>query len=87
MNGKNYMSSSIGGCKITGGILGKYQKILKERAIPYQWEVLNDRVEGAEKSGAVENFKIAAESLKKHTMGHAFRTAIWGNGWRQLLIR
>ena len=92
MNGKNYMSSSIGGCKITGGILGKYQKILKERAIPYQWEVLNDRVEGAEKSGAVENFKIAAGESEKAYYGTCFQDSDLGKwmeaasyslGWNQ----
>ena len=33
---------------------------MREITIPYQWEVMNDRVPGAAKSGAVMNFKIAA---------------------------
>lgn len=37
-----------------------YIKLVKDVVVPYQWEALNDRVEGAEPSGAVRNFQIAA---------------------------
>lgn len=46
--------------KIQDGFWSRYQNLVKEVMVPYQWEVLNDRVEGVEKSHAVENFKIAA---------------------------
>ncbi len=38
----------------------EYVNLVREVVVPYQWEALNDRVEGAEKSYAVNNFKIAA---------------------------
>jgi len=37
--------------------------------IPFQWEVLNDRVPGADKSGSVMNFKIAAGRAKGEFYG------------------
>ena len=36
------------------------QRLVRDRVLPYQWEILNDRVEGAAKSHCIENFRIAA---------------------------
>ena len=41
--------------------------------MPYQWEVLNDHAEGVEKSGALENFKIAAGESKQGYYGTCFQ--------------
>jgi DUF1680 family protein len=38
----------------------KYIDLVREVVIPYQWEVLNDRVPDAEPSHALRNFRIAA---------------------------
>ena len=38
----------------------RYARLVREQVLPYQWEALNDRVPGAEKSHALENFRIAA---------------------------
>lgn len=37
-----------------------YIQLVKDVVVPYQWDALNDRVENAEPSGAVRNFRIAA---------------------------
>lgn len=37
-----------------------YTNLVRETVIPYQWEALNDRVEDAEPSHAIRNFRIAA---------------------------
>jgi len=37
-----------------------YSDLVRETVIPYQWEALNDRVEDAESSHAIRNFRIAA---------------------------
>lgn len=50
-----------------------YQRLVREVVIPYQWEALNDRVEGAARSGAVENFKIAAGLAKGDYYGMQFQ--------------
>lgn len=37
-----------------------YSDLVRRTVIPYQWEALNDRIEGAEPSYAIRNFRIAA---------------------------
>lgn len=37
-----------------------YTELVRKTVIPYQWEALNDRIEGAEPSHAIRNFRIAA---------------------------
>jgi len=37
-----------------------YTELVRETVIPYQWEALNDRIEGAEPSRSIRNFRIAA---------------------------
>ncbi len=52
--------ASLRSVRITGGFWEPRIRVIGEHVIPHQWEVLNDRVTGAEKSHAVENFRIAA---------------------------
>jgi hypothetical protein len=35
-------------------------RLVRDTVLPYQWEILHDRVEGAAKSHCIENFRIAA---------------------------
>ena len=37
-----------------------YEALVKDTVIPYQWEALHDRIQGAEPSYAIRNFRIAA---------------------------
>ena len=48
----------------SGGFIGKYQKLIKDEVIPYQYATLGDNTEGAEKSGVIANFKNAAKVLR-----------------------
>lgn len=50
-----------------------YIELVKNVVIPYQWEALNDRVEGAEPSGAVRNFRIAAGLSQGEFYGFVFQ--------------
>lgn len=50
--------------EMTDGFWGRYEKLIKEVVLPYQENALNDRIEGAEKSHCIENFRIAAEKLR-----------------------
>lgn len=70
---KKYFSPPCGQVRLTGGFWKQYQQLIREKTMPYQWEVLNDRVEGVEKSGAVENFKIAAGESKQRYYGTCFQ--------------
>lgn len=45
---------------ITDPLFSHYTALVADRILPYQWEVLNDRVPDAEKSHCIENFCIAA---------------------------
>lgn len=46
--------------------------LVKEVVLPYMWEILNDRVENAERSHCVENFKIAAGKSNENYYGAVF---------------
>ncbi|URZ03323.1 glycoside hydrolase family 127 protein [Clostridium felsineum] len=71
--------------KVTDKFWSRYMKIVKEDMIPFQWKVLNDEANiiiererndksiPAEKSHAVENFKIAAGLKKGHHYGYVFQ--------------
>ena len=58
---------------ITDNFFGFYTRLARETMIPYQWEVLNDRVIDAEPSHAVKNFKIAAGLEKGDFYGFVFQ--------------
>lgn len=42
------------------GFLAGRARLVRETVIPWQWEALNDRIAGAERSGCVHNFQVAA---------------------------
>lgn len=50
--------------EVTDGFWGRYEKLVKDVVLPYQENALNDRIEDAEKSHCIENFRIAAEKLR-----------------------
>ncbi|MBR1764292.1 MAG: glycoside hydrolase family 127 protein [Ruminococcus sp.] len=54
------------------GFIGRYQRLVTETVIPYQYSVLCDRVEGAEKSHVVQNFVNAACALRGEDAGDGF---------------
>jgi DUF1680 family protein len=60
-------------CRITGGFWGKRQKNMAEHVLFYQWEVLNDRIPGIERSGAVHNFRVAAGEEEGEFYGRPFQ--------------
>ncbi len=56
-----------------GGFWEDKQQLVRDVTIPYQWDALNDRVPGADRSGAVKNFKIAAGKAKGAFQGFFFQ--------------
>jgi len=46
--------------KLNDQFWSKYEKMIREVAIPYQWDALNDKAGSEEPSHAIMNFKIAA---------------------------
>ena len=57
----NYVSAlPLNQVRFTRGFLAERARLVRDVVIPYQWEALNDRVAGAEPSGCVHNFQVAA---------------------------
>ena len=63
MKQKNIVAPALGSIRVTDPLFAHYVAIVADKLIPYQWEVLNDRVEGIEKSCCVRNFRVAAGEL------------------------
>ena len=60
------------------GFIHKFQKLIKEVAIPYQYSVLNDNAEGNKiKSHVVKNFINAASVLEGKGEGDCFYGAVF----------
>jgi len=59
--------------RLTRGLLAERAATVRDTAIPSQWEALNDRIPGAERSGAVSNFQIAAGEKQGPFHGHCFQ--------------
>lgn len=51
----------------------KYRNLIGEVIIPYQWDILNDRIEGIETSHCISNFRIAAGISQGDFHGEVFQ--------------
>ena len=60
-------------CSIKDYFWRRYINLIKEKVIPYQWEILNDRIPESEPSHAIDNFKIAANIKKGNFYGEVFQ--------------
>ena len=55
------------------GFWQERMELVRKEMLPYQWETLNDRIEGARPSFCVRNFKLAAKLMQeKREMGADF---------------
>ena len=57
---------------ITDAVWRKQFRLLADVTLPFQWEILNDRVPGAAKSHCVENFRVAAGLSEDEHYGTVF---------------
>lgn len=67
---KKQYQSEITGYK-AAGFIGKYQDLVRETVIPYQYDVLCDKA-GTEKSHVIDNFRNAAKALRGEDTGDGF---------------
>lgn len=51
--------------QITDSFWNREQELVRTEVIPYQWEALNDRVEGAAPSFCMRNFKVAGRLMRE----------------------
>ena len=56
----------------SGGFVGKYQKLIREVVIPYQYSVLNDKAQDTEKSHVIQNFVNAGRALRGEDTADGF---------------
>lgn len=73
MNKKANASINLGNIHISDSFWGKYIRLIKDVIIPYQWDILNDNLEGVETSHCLENFRIAAGEKAGQHYGAVFQ--------------
>ena len=73
MASRTHIPAPVGRVAIHDAFWDRYARLVREQVIPYQWEALNDRIPGAEKSHALENFRIAAGLSEGEYHGQAFQ--------------
>ena len=59
--------------KIKDSYWNRYVQLVREDIIPYQWDILNDNVVGAELSHCIKNFEIAAGKREGEYGGAVFQ--------------
>ena len=64
---------NVGSVKVTDGFWTKYMELVRKVIVPYQWEVMNDRVSGVAKSHAIANLRIAAGLEEGDFYGYRFQ--------------
>lgn len=68
----NIVTPALRNIKIEDPLFAHYTDMIAEKLLPYQWEVLNDRLPEVEKSYCVRNFRIAAGELEGERLGAVF---------------
>ena len=66
-------SISLKQIHVTDNFWNKYVHLVKDVIIPYQWDILNDKLEDVETSHCIENFKIAAGEKEGEFQGAVFQ--------------
>lgn len=74
---------SLRDIKIKDDFWTKEMELVRKEVIPYQWDALNDNVEGAAPSYCMRNFKLAGKKNKERKeQGSAFKEPAFSkNGW------
>ena len=68
----NIVSPSLQGVVVTDPLFGSYIQSVSEKLLPYQWDVLNDRIPKAAPSHCIANFRIAAGQAEGCHRGMVF---------------
>ena len=63
--------------KADQSFVGRFQKLISDTVIPYQYKVLSDEVEGAAESHVMKNFEDAARVLKGEEPLEGFRGMVF----------
>jgi len=66
-------SLSLSNINISDSCWNRYIKLIPDKVIPYQWEVLNDRLKDTRPSYCLKNFRIAAGEEEGRHQGMVFQ--------------
>lgn len=69
----NLTPISLKNVSIEDRFWSRYIELIRDTVIPYQWDVLNDRVRGAAPSHSIKNFRIAAGLERGEFRGMVFQ--------------
>lgn len=64
---------SLENINIKDAFWDRYVELVRTSLIPYQWDILNDKLEGVETSHCIKNFKIAAKLEEGDFYGAVFQ--------------
>lgn len=70
---EEYRLLKIEECVVDHPFWNRYTELIRNRVIPYQWEILNDRLPDSEPSHAIDNFRIAAGQMEGRFYGEVFQ--------------
>ncbi|MDR0293282.1 MAG: glycoside hydrolase family 127 protein [Oscillospiraceae bacterium] len=70
---KTQETLNIKAVTIRDGFWSPVQQLVMETVIPYQYDVMDDKVEGMDKSHAIENFRVAAGKAEGEFRGMVFQ--------------
>lgn len=60
-------------CTVKDPFWSRYISLVRNAVIPYQWDILNDRIPDSEPSHAIDNFRIAAGDMEGRFYGQVFQ--------------
>ena len=77
MDKKRYSKPlSLRSVQVTDDFWKKEMELVRKEVIPYQWNALNDQVEGAAPSFCMRNFKIAGkQNQERKAQGESYQEA------------
>ena len=73
MNDKKLKTVPLNRIKISDPFWDRYIHLVKDVLIPYQWDILNDKLPDVETSHCIENFRIAAGEAEGDFEGAVFQ--------------
>ena len=73
MNPKRSLTLPLSAIRIDDSYWNRYTSLIPDKVIPYQWEILNDRIPDAPPSYCLNNFRAAAGDIEGRHQGMVFQ--------------
>lgn len=69
--------------KISDQFWNRYIHLVKDVLIPYQWDILNDRLPDVRQVIVLKTLRLRREKLTEILKGQYSRIQMWRNGWKR----